>query len=66
MQHIRANGPQTTVQLLAAGFTGYAGRDDRLGALAYSLVQRGFAIQKTDGTWALTIEGKGKLKALGV
>ena len=66
MQHLRDSGPQTTAQLLAAGFTGYAGRDDRLGALAYGLVQRGLAIQKSDGSWTLTIEGKGKLKALGV
>jgi hypothetical protein len=66
MQHLRDSGPKTTTQLLEAGFTGYAGRDDRLAALAYGLVQRGLAIQKSDGSWTLTIEGKSKLKALGV
>jgi hypothetical protein len=63
MQYLRDNGPQTTLQLGVAGFTGYAGRADRLGAFAYGLVQRGLAMQKPDRSWALTIEGRSKLKA---
>jgi hypothetical protein len=63
MQYLRDNGPQTTFQLGEAGFTGYAGRADRIGAFAYGLVQRGLAIQKPDGAWALTIEGRAKLEA---
>ena len=63
MQYLRDNGPQTTFQLGAAGFTGYAGRADRIGAFAYGLAQRGLAMQKPDGCWALTIEGRTKLKA---
>ena len=63
MQYLRDNGPQTTLQLGVAGFTGYAGRADRIGTFAYGLVPRGLAMQKPDGCWALTIEGRTKLKA---
>lgn len=63
MQYLRDNGPQTSAQLIASGFTGYAGRADRLCALVWTLVQRGLVIEKPDWSWAITIEGRAKLKA---
>lgn len=66
MQYLRDHGPKATCQLESEGFETSNGKPVRLTALASSVRAKGFAERTWDGKWALSKEGRAKLKSEGL